>query len=158
VASQRYLASTYAAGGANNPSGIGYATIRSLVSSGTDVVHTTSSVEELYTVNVSDGDELYHINILGEVINSTNGNIRFRFVFPSSYGFNSDFNLDAVTPQITISRHGISAEAGITGVYGNHEPYNALKIFYHTTDPMDETLDVLVERFEERWFMATFNF
>jgi len=153
---QRYRAASYNGGtGIENPSEIGYATIRSLKLNSVDVVHTTSAAEELYTVTVPDDDELYYINILGETVNSSD--LRFRFKFQTDPGFNTDIDDDAITPNFTISRHGNAGSPSDSGSSGTiTAPPQIYRI--QNIGGTGHNVDVVALAWPERWFMAAFSF
>jgi len=145
----RYLASGYT--GALNTNNVGHAIIRSRKLNGTDVIHTSSASEELYTINISEDDELYYISILGETVLSSN--LRFTFNFQSNPGFNTNITTDSFTPGFTISRHGSAISPSTIGTVTQ----DAAAVITRFENFTSNSMDVYVDGWPDLWFIANFN-
>ena len=150
----RYFAQGYT-GGLAGGSSPGYAVIRSRVLNGTDVTASlgAGSSPDIYDITISEGDELYHITIVGGLAGSDDS-LEFRFNFPSSYGFNTAVTSDTFIPTFNFSRHGSSLALFQTpGTITLDDPYIHL-----IQSISSNTLAIRVTAFDEINFIASFSF
>jgi hypothetical protein len=145
----RYIPASYAS---TNPESIrgAHATIRSLILGGTDLVYSVSGATEFYDVNISSGDDLFHMTICGK---RAAPNSVFRFNFPSSVGLNTSSLTDSNLPQVTVGRAGDGVNPVIPSTI------TGPPVLFRFNAVTSNRTDILFDgSFPDFWFYVVFSF